>query len=438
MNVRQLAAETLEPLLRHQGSLNAIMPAAVNRCPERDRGLLRQLCYGTMRDITQLNLIAAKLLRRPFKPNDFDIRALLLVGIYQLRSLRVPAHAAINETVEAAHGLKKSWAAKVINGVLRSYQRQQEALEQMVDESEAGRYNHPEWFIGKVKNNWPDHWQQIIDGNNDDEAPLTLRVNQRKISRDDFLAMLDKEGIGAIATPFSSHGVTLSEPFDVVALPGYSNGLFSVQDEAAQLSGELLDLQPGQRVLDACAAPGGKLCHILEQEPNLAHVDAVELEERRCARIYDNLQRLQLEATLHIADASSDSWWSGEAYDRILLDAPCSATGVIRRNPDIKYLRKGEDIATQADIQLKILQNLWRMLAPGGKLLYATCSIFPQENERLMKRFLTQQSDAQHLPLSAEWGVSRPYGRQLFPQPQGHDGFYYALLTKTADQAVGE
>ncbi|MCO4759725.1 MAG: 16S rRNA (cytosine(967)-C(5))-methyltransferase RsmB, partial [Oceanospirillaceae bacterium] len=393
----------------------------------------RQLCYGTMRDFQQLNIIANTLLKRPFKVADFDIRALLLVGIYQLRSLRVPAHAAINETVEAAHGLKKSWAASLINGVLRRYQRETEAIEDKVMESELGRQNHPEWFIRKVQNNWPDHWQKIIDGNNDSDAPLTLRVNKQQISREDFLQALADEEIDATATPLSPQGVTLEEACDVTILPGYDDGWFSVQDEAAQLSAELLDLQPGQRVLDACAAPGGKLCHILEQEAALSHVDAVELEKRRTDRVYDNLARLKLEANLYIADASKDDWWDKQAYDRILLDAPCSATGVIRRHPDIKYLRKGEDIAALADIQLSILQNLWQMLAPGGKLLYATCSIFPQENERLIKRFVTQQNDAEHIPLNAEWGISRPYGRQLFAIPNSHDGFYYALLTKAVD-----
>lgn len=433
VNVRQLAAETLDPLLRHQGSLNAILPEAVSRCPERDRGLLRQLCYGTMRDFQQLNIIANRLLRRPFKVADFDIRALLLVGIYQLRSLRVPAHAAINETVEAAHGLNKSWAASLINGVLRRYQRETEAIEDQVMESELGRQNHPEWFIRKVQNNWPDHWQKIIDGNNDSDAPLTLRVNQQQISREDFLQALADEEIDATATPLSPQGITLEEACDVTTLPGYDDGWFSVQDEAAQLSAALLDLQPEQRVLDACAAPGGKLCHILEQEPKLSHVDAVELEKRRTDRVYDNLARLKLEANLYIADASKDDWWDTQAYDRILLDAPCSATGVIRRHPDIKYLRKGEDIAALANIQLSILENLWQMLAPGGKLLYATCSIFPQENERLIKRFVTQQDDAEHIPLNAEWGIERSYGRQLFAVPNSHDGFYYALLTKAVD-----
>lgn len=432
MNIRQLAAETLAPLLRHQGSLKSTLPQALDACPERDRALLQQICYGTMRDFHRLNVIAIKLLKRPFKARDYDIRALVLVGIYQLRSLRIPEHAALNETVDAAHSLGKPWATSLLNGLLRSYQREAEALEAHLDSTPASQYNHPDWFISKVQNNWPEHWQQIIDGNNDESAPLTLRVNRLRISRDQYLAELDVEGIDAVTTPFSPEGITLAKATDVRDLPGYDEGWFSVQDEAAQLSGLLLDLQPGQRVLDACAAPGGKLCHILEQQPDLSSVDAVELEMRRAGRITENLERLGLSAELRIGDARCDDWWDQHPYDRILVDAPCSATGVIRRNPDIKYLRKGEDIQAMADIQINILDNLWRMLKPGGKLLYATCSIFPQENERLIKRFMTQQSDAEHLPLSGEWGVERPYGRQLFPSPGSHDGFFYALLRKTA------
>lgn len=412
--------------------MKAVLPQALARCPERDRALLQQLCYGTMRDFHQLNAIATQLLKRPFKARDYDIRALVLVGIYQLRSLRIPKHAAINETVDAAHELEKSWATSLLNGLLRHYERETEALEASVNTTPAGRYNHPDWFVSKVQNNWPEHWQAIIDGNNDDQAPLTLRVNRLQTSREQYLEELHSLDIEATETPNSPDGITLAAPCDVTTLPGYIYGWFSVQDEAAQLAGYLLDLKPGQRVLDACAAPGGKLCHILEQEPALASVEAIELEERRAGRITENLTRLGLNAHLHIADACESSWWDQQSYDRILLDAPCSATGVIRRNPDIKYLRKGEDIQAMAELQFKILNNLWQMLAPGGKLLYATCSIFPQENERLIKRFVTQQDDAEHLPLTTEWGIERPYGRQLFPTPGGHDGFYYALLAKTA------
>ncbi|WP_027858518.1 16S rRNA (cytosine(967)-C(5))-methyltransferase RsmB [Marinobacterium jannaschii] len=435
MNIRTLAAETLAPLLRHQGSLNAVMPAALERCPDKDRALLQKLCFGTMRDFPRLNLLATRLLKKPFKPQDYDVRVLVLVGLYQLRSMRIPAHAAINETVSATTDLNKGWAKGLLNAILRNYQREGEALELALGDNPVWQYNHPEWFISKLSNNWPDHWQQILEGNNCEQAPLTLRVNRLKLSRQQYLEQLQGEGHAAHACRHSPDGVTLEEACDVDLLPGFFFGDCSVQDEAAQLSAGLLDLQAGQRVLDACAAPGGKLCHILEAEPALASVEAVELEQRRLPRIEENLQRLSLTATLHQADAASQDWWDGQAYDRILLDAPCSATGVIRRNPDIKYLRKGEDIQQLSQIQWAILNNCWQMLKPGGRLVYATCSIFPQENERLIKRFMAATADAVHCEIDAEWGEPRPFGRQLFPQDGGHDGFFYAVLEKSADQA---
>ncbi len=427
-NIRALAAQILTPLLKNKGSLNTQFAALEHRCPEKDRGLLREICYGTMRFHPQLNALLKLMQHRPFKFRDIDIKALVLIGLYQLKYTRVPAHAAINESVDACEVLDKQWAGKVVNAILRRFQREQTELEGYLTDDESYQYNHPQWMIDKLKNNWPQHWQQILTANNG-QAPLTLRINQRATDRHSYLEQLRTQ-IDAESTAFSELGIRLSESVNVESLPGYSAGAFSVQDEAAQLSAPLLDLQPGMRVLDACAAPGGKLCHILETESKLSHVDAVELEEKRAGRIRDNLARMRLKADLHIADASTQTWWDGLAYDRILLDAPCSATGVIRRNPDIKYLRKGEDIHTISQLQLDILANCWAMLKPGGKLLYATCSIFPQENERLIKRFVNQSEDVVHHVIDADWGIACEYGRQLFPQPDGHDGFYYALLEK--------
>ncbi len=428
-NVRALASQVLTPLLKNKGSLNTHFAAVERRCPEKDRGLLRELCYGTMRYHPQLNGILKLLQNRPFKFRDIDIKAIALVGLYQLLHTRIPQHAAISESVEACKELDKAWAGKVVNAMLRRFLREQEETLEYLADDESYIHNHPDWMIAKLKNNWPEHWQQILAANNK-QAPLTLRVNQKATDRQSYLSQLQPV-VSAEKTAHSEHGLRLAESLNVESLPGYSVGAFSVQDEAAQLSAELLDLQAGQRVLDACAAPGGKLCHILETEPALSTVDAVELEVKRAGRIEENLKRLRLKANLIIADASVQTWWKGEQYDRILLDAPCSATGVIRRNPDIKYLRKGEDIHEISKLQLAILQNCWELLKPGGKLLYATCSIFPQENERLVKRFVEQSTNAQHLPINAEWGIEREYGRQLFPQENGHDGFYYALLQKT-------
>lgn len=427
-NVRTLAAMVLTPLLQNKGSLNTLFPAIEKRCPEKDRGLLRELCYGTMRHHAQLNCMIKLLQNRAFKFRDIDIKALVLIGIYQLQHTRIPAHAAISESVEACRDLDKEWAGKVVNAILRRFQREQEELEESLSSDESYCFNHPEWMIAKLKNNWPDHWQDILAANNG-QAPLTLRVNQRHTDRESYLQQLEPI-IDAEKTNYSDIGIRLASSMNVESLPGFEEGAFSVQDEAAQLAGQLLDLKPGQHVLDACAAPGGKLCHILEIESDLAQVDAVELEERRAGRIEENLERLSLDANLIIADASTQTWWDGEQYDRILLDAPCSATGVIRRNPDIKYLRQAEDILETSKLQLSILENCWKMLKPGGKLVYATCSIFPQENERLVKRFISQSEDALHIEIDAPWGILREHGRQLFPQIGDHDGFYYALLEK--------
>ena len=282
-NVRALAAQVLTPLLRNQGSLNTQFSAVEKRCPEKDRGLLRELCYGTMRFYPQLNAILKVLQNRPFKYKDMEIRALALIGLYQLIHTRVPGHAAINESVEASKQLNKQGAGKLINAILRRFQREQAEIEQSLQNDDSYRFNHPEWMIAKLKNNWPEHWQQILNANNQ-QAPLTLRVNQRATNRDDYQQQLSQV-VESEPTPNSQHGLRLTESVNVEMLPGYKVGAFSVQDEAAQLSVQLLDLKPDQRVLDACAAPGGKLCHILEAEPKLQSVDAVELEEKRSERI---------------------------------------------------------------------------------------------------------------------------------------------------------
>lgn len=429
MNIRAIAARALGPVIGRKESLNTALPRALQQCLEGDRALLQQICYGTMRSLPRLSCLAQQLLKKPFKPQDQDLHALVLLGFYQLLEMRVPAHAAISETVEAAAQLNKGWAKGLLNALLRNLQREQETLFEQLAEQPEFHYNHPQWMISKLEHNWPDNWQDILIQNNQ-QPPMTLRVNQQKTSRDAYLQELHDADITASATPYSAVGIQLDSPVDVAILPSFAYGYVSVQDEAAQLSSALLDLQPGQRVLDACAAPGGKLCHILEHQASLEQVTAIELEANRATRIEENLSRLNLDAQVIIADAATNSWWDGIQYDRILVDAPCSAAGVIRRNPDIKHLRQSEDIKALAEIQLSILKNCWQLLKPGGRLLYATCSVFPQENERVVERFSKIHMDARHLPIDAEWGTERPFGRQLFPQPQGHDGFYYAVLLK--------
>lgn len=431
LNLRAQVAQTLLPLLQQRGSLSSVLPAALAKAGERDRALMQQICYGTLRFWFRYDNLASLMLRKPFHPDEADIQILLNAALYQLDQLSVPDHAVISETVEACKQLGKPWAGKLLNAILRRYQRETDELTQAAEKLDGYRFNHPDWMLAKLKHNWPQHWSSILEAN-DLAPPMCLRVNRQRCDRDGYLRLLAAAGIVAKAGEHSRDAIYLEAPIGVDKLPKFSDGWVSVQDEAAQLAAELLAPKPGMRLLDACAAPGGKLCHLIELEPQ-AEVEALELEPRRAVRITENLERLQLKASVKIGDAALQDWWSGEQYDQILVDAPCSATGVIRRNPDIKIMRRNEDILALASIQLGILDNLWAMLKPGGTLLYATCSIFPQENERIIERFLKQQADAQLVPIESDWGEQREFGRQLFPQPEGHDGFFYARLTRAQE-----
>ncbi len=429
MSVRLIAARILTPILKHEGSLSSSLPAQLDKIDVSEHPLLRELCYGTCRFLPRLQLIAAELMPKALKRKDQDVQALILLGLYQLGYTRIPAHAAISETVQVIAKLKKPWAKALTNGVLRNFQRREAELTDLLEQQPEFQYAHPAWLIGKLKKSWPDQAEQILQHNNQ-QAPMTLRVNALKTDRASYAEQLEQIGIEFTLCPFSTDGITLNQAVDVLQLPGFEQGLASVQDEAAQLAASLLDPQPGERILDACSAPGGKTCHLLEQQPDLGLCLALDISDDRLQRVQQNLDRLELSCQLLAADAASNDWWDGQLFDRILLDAPCSATGVIRRNPDVKYLRQPDDINTLAQLQGQILANLWPMLKPGGRLLYATCSVLPQENERVVSAFTGQQADAREQPISADWGQQRPAGRQLFPQPGGHDGFYYAVLHK--------
>jgi len=434
-NVRALAASAIYPLLMHTGSLNQSLVNALDLCPEKDRPLLQQLCYGTARNFPRLLCIADSLMDRPLRERDNDVLAALLVGLYQLLEMRIPSHAAISETVEAVHQLDRGSLSGLINAVLRRFDREKEEILDALYDDITFHYNHPDWFIQKLKANWPEFWETILEENNH-QAPLTLRVNRQHVSRETYKTLLEEAGHACEYTRWSTDGLVLAEPCDVNLLPHFAQGWASVQDEAAQLAAHLVDPQPNERILDACAAPGGKLCHLIEhansgeQHENPAIIEALEIDRRRAKRITENLERLGQSCNLMVGDASESDWWNQEPYDKMLVDAPCSATGVIRRNPDIKILRTGEAIHQLSSIQMAILKNLWPMLKAGGTLVYATCSIFSQENDKLIKRFISQTNDAEHIPIAAEWGIERPYGRQLFPQRNGHDGFYYAVIKK--------
>jgi len=435
LNLRAHATRLLTSVVKNQQSLASLLPYQPDSLSVQDQALLQELCFGVCRWYQRLNAQIDMLLDKPLKAKDTDVKILLLLGLYQLEFTRIPSHAAISETVQACKQLKKASASGLINAILRRSQREKEAMLDSLNKKTDYLYSHPYWLIKRLKQAWPEHWQDICAANNE-RAPMSLRVNAQRNSRDDYLQQLSDAGIKASACPYSDYGISLEKPANVETLPGFGDGLCSVQDEAAQLAATLLQLEPGQHVLDACAAPGGKTCHLLELEPQLVSLTALELDAERAKRIHQNLDRLQLNANVIEGDASQpNQWWDKQSYDRILLDAPCSATGVIRRHPDIKLLRRDEDIAALAELQLQILHALWSLLKPHGILLYATCSVLPDENEQVIAAFLEQQGDAEILPIEATWGFAGAAGRQLFPQPQGHDGFYYARIQKRAEKS---
>ena len=430
MNPRLAAVHALGAVLQGKASLAGSLPNVLQQVADNERPLVRELAMGTARWQPRLEILLAQFVDKPLRRADQDVQALLLIGLYQLLYTRIPPHATLSETVACADQLKKRWAKGLVNAVLRRAQREAEELLPQLERDPVVVTAHPRWLQKLLKASWPEHWLEICSANNL-HPPMTLRVNALRVSRADYLQQLEQAGIAASATEYSHSGIRLEQPCDVHQLPGFADGLCSVQDEAAQLSAQLLDLQPGQRVLDACCAPGGKTCHILETQPQLESLLALDLEPERLKRVQDNLDRLQLQASLKATDVRDvDNWWDGQLFDRILLDAPCSATGVIRRNPDIKLTRTEEDIADLAQLQGELLDRLWPTLKPGGLLLYATCSILPAENSDNIEQFLARTPDAQELDTGLDCGIVQPHGRQLFPQPDGHDGFYYALLQK--------
>jgi 16S rRNA (cytosine967-C5)-methyltransferase len=427
MDTRAAAARVLGEVLAGK-SLNQALPPYLQRVNPRDRGLLQQLCYGTLRLGPRLQALLDQLLDKPLRDKDRDIQGLLLCGLYQLDATRIPDHAAVAASVSATRALKKNWAKGMTNAVLRRYLREREQLAKTLDEATA--LSHPAWLYHKLHAQWPQAATNIIEANNQ-QPPMTLRVNSMRISRAEYLGELQDRDIEAAAGELCQQAVRLAQARDVTELPGFETGLVSVQDEAAQLAAELLAAGPGDRVLDACAAPGGKACHILELQPQLAQLVAMDTDQVRLAKVADNLQRLHLQADLLGGDAiNPPDTLAAASFDRILVDAPCSASGVIRRHPDVKLLRRSSDILQLADQQLRILQGVWPLLRPGGRLLYATCSLLDEENSQVIRRFLAANPAAQFCPPTGEWGEATACGRQLLPSVEGPDGLFYALLEK--------
>jgi 16S rRNA (cytosine967-C5)-methyltransferase len=432
-SARTLAGSAVRQVLQDGRSLSQALPPLLAEALPADRPLAQELAYGVLRWRYRLEALLRPLLARGLKPKDQDIASLLLVGVYQLTHTAIPAHAAVHATVEAVRATGKSWAVPVANAVLRACQRRRAELEALADAEPAGRYAHPPWLIDALCADWPRDWEAVLAANNA-RPPFALRVNVRKTSLGGYRAALEAAGMSSQELPFTEQGLCLDRPVAVERLPGFPAGEVSVQDAAAQLAAQLLDAAPGMRVLDACAAPGGKTAHILERTDRLAELVALDIDAGRVRRIEENLQRLGLHARVATGDAGRPAdWWDGRPFERILLDAPCSATGVIRRHPDIKSLRRADDIATLADTQARLLDAVWPLLAPGGMLLYATCSVLRRENEKQIAGFLQRHADARERVLDAEWGRAAGHGRQILPGDHGcggMDGFYYAALDK--------
>ena len=381
-NVRALAAETLYNVVDKGASLNQELPFASQGLSPKDKALLQQICYGVLRYLPSLENYCQQLLDQPLKGKRRIFQFLLYVGIYQLQHMRVPPHAAISETVNALQQMRALGLKGLINAILRSFQREQAELEEKAKQIPVCKFNHPGWFIKQVTAAYPDNWQEILKPTNCKH--LCGYVNQAQYSTQEYSEMLKANDIEHTLNADFPDGIKLAKPCDVYALPEFDTGACSVQDAAAQLAARFLDPQNDDVILDACAAPGGKTCHILELAD--ADVLALDSDSERLERVKQNLVRIGLAADLQCADASQPHiWWDEQQFDRILLDVPCSATGVIRRHPDIKWLRRASDIEDLAALQGDILNSIWPLLKPGGTLVYATCSVLPQENSNKFK-----------------------------------------------------
>jgi 16S rRNA (cytosine967-C5)-methyltransferase len=428
-NIRALAAHLIFQVVEKGASLSTVLPVAQQSIPPKDKALIQELCFGSLRWLRQLNFMADQLIEKPLKAKYRPLHYLILIGIYQLFYTRIPAHAAISETVNGAKPLKGDSFRGFINGVLREAQRQQDTLLAQCEAHPAVKYSYPGWLFERIKTIYPDRYEYILEQGNQ-KPPMWIRANQRQTERDTYLVRLRDAGIEAEIHPTNLSAIKLEKPCDVFLLPDFAEGASSVQDAAAQFAAHLLAPEAGDLILDACAAPGGKTAHMLEMQPGITQLVAVDNDAKRLQRVEENLTRLHLQADIRLGDAAQPAeWWQGPAFDKILLDAPCSATGVIRRHPDIKWLRRKEDIAELVRIQRLILEAMWQILRPGGTLLYATCSILEEENTSQIRSFLADTPDAELIPLHSADTPAHP-GWQILPGDSGMDGFYYAKLTK--------
>ncbi|MEZ2583906.1 16S rRNA (cytosine(967)-C(5))-methyltransferase RsmB [Kluyvera intermedia] len=424
LNLRSMAAQAVEQVVEKGQSLSNVLPALQQKVGDKDKALLQELCFGVLRSLSQLEWMIKQLMERPMTGKQRTVHYLIMVGFYQLLYTRIPPHAALAETVEGAVVIKRQQLKGLINGVLRQFQRRQEELLNEFAQTEL-RYLHPSWLVKRIRDAYPQQWESILEANNQ-RPPMWLRVNRNFHTRDAWLALLAEAGLNGFPHPDYPDAVRLETPTSVLALPGFEQGWVTVQDASAQGCVSYLQPQNGEQILDLCCAPGGKTTHILEVAPQ-ADVMAVDVDEKRLSRVYDNLKRLGMKATVKQGDGRHPAQWCGEQqFDRILLDAPCSATGVIRRHPDIKWLRRDRDIIELAQLQAEILNATWLHLKTGGTLVYATCSILPEENQQQIAAFLARTPDA----VLSETGTPEQPGRQNLPGAEEGDGFFYAKLIK--------
>ena len=425
LNLRAQVIRTLLAVQQGQ-SLASILPVHLSKVAERDRALFHELVLGTLRQWYALKSITLPLLVKPL--NNETVETCLYVGLYQVLCTRVASHAAISETVTAAKQLGYEALSGVVNAILRRVSRETSEFQTAL----AQAHGLPSWLYKRLKKDWPEQLEQLTNTLKQ-TAPLTLRVNTRQISRDDYLEILQEQEIAAEACTVSEVGIVMLQNVHIPDLPGFDEGVFSVQDEHAQLCATLLPNLDGKVVVDACAAPGGKTAHLLEKfQPK--KLIALDQDAKRLLRVSENLERLQLnqEAQVEILAADATTWNASEAVDCIVLDAPCSAIGVLRRHPDIRSLRQSSDIQQTVALQQQILQQMWQQLKVGGTLLYITCSVLNAENEQQMQQFFAEHQNAKEVKIDANWGITQLYGRQLLPQEGRGDGFYYCRIEKTA------
>ncbi|MDE1897796.1 MAG: 16S rRNA (cytosine(967)-C(5))-methyltransferase RsmB [Xanthomonadaceae bacterium] len=428
---RALAALALAEVALRGASLREVQARTAPALADpRDRALLAALLHEGARYWLRYDALLARLLERPLRTRLPALHALLILGLVQIERMRLPEYAAVAATVEAARALGHGHQSGLINAVLRRFLRERAALTAALDADATTRHALPGWLLEAIERDWPDSAAAVLATINV-EAPPTLRVNRRRADRDTTIAALAAAGHAARAHPWLPDAVLLDASTDVTRLPGWSEGAIAVQDGAAQIAAGLLDVTPGLRVLDACAAPGGKTCHLLERTD--LDLLALDREPERLARIAANLERLGLTAILRAGDAAQPAaWWDGRPFDRILLDAPCSATGVLRRQPDVRLHRRATDMATLAQAQRGLLDALWPLLAPGGRLLYATCSLLRAENSAVTTAFAARHGDAEGVPIVLPAGRADGPGWQILPGEDGLDGMYYAAFTKRA------